>query len=625
MTVPVQNVTSDQPEMGMVEQIDQFVERQRQDQQLLEDEKRRNNQSISDLISQSKPLPPEIVNQIFNPYLKQKIPVDSVQLVRKTLHTMRLKINALDVKKRFLILETMDFFRSSIGIGKLIPAILLAEGEDQKKIVLQFILPTFNSIKNNIETLVSTDELFTNESIHLNRGSLYSFVSDLARIILPIFKKSYLKQFPSTKSPVEFIHQTGRAYLANAKTTDSSLLQHITDDSKTIRDIILNFIVAIQSHNSLFNYAVKKHAYYKLFLNRLTKENRFENVEPLLASKILAGCFLGNKQVKPSNSLINAMVDQESYATAKTEKAKKRFIDKLAPTTVFSIISQFKSHLKIFLKSAFSEEFSDVQELSTGSILKKVWNGFTKLAEEGLSRLSAPLEIVLNQIKRTFRYFIEEENTREEKIRRNLESPFVPLIQKRKESTGFLKKNFEMVEPNISGFRGVREGASQKDFAYNARLFNNDEVIILEFNYCFKRLFEYLSQNRKTKRIAHDRQRKVVEYHVSFIFENQLINLGLTRIKSDAQIEVQEKDIFPYILFFTESQEEERGRLPSRKVIGKSEQRIFNESVMTKKNSIVLLKSVLYILHLLPIEDWNSSASQSCLKFLISELKRLSS
>ncbi len=608
------------------ERVDLFVERQRQLQQKLDGEGQRVNQSISDLAKKSKSLPPEIVDKIFNPYLKQKISAEAVEGVRKSLHSMRLKINSLDPQKRFLILETMDFFRSKISIGKLIPAILLLKEEDRKKAFLQFVIPTFISINKNVETLVSTSELFTKESLHLNRGSLYSFVSDLAKTVIPVFKEEYLQKYSDIVSPVELLQNALIPFTNNNRSTENTVYSYLIDDENKIRTILLDFIVAIQSHEALFNYALKRHGYYKLFLSRLTTKDRFEKFEPILISKILAGCFLGNKQVKPSDDLIAAMLSQEEFSKPTTVKAKKSFIDKLAPSTVFSIINQFKTHIQVLLKTTFKNEFSDVQDLSVKSILKKVWTGFSKLADEGLTKLAAPIEIVFNQIKKTLLNFIEEEKKEEEKAEKEAKKTFVLLIPKRSESIAFLKENYLMVEPNISSFRGIREGANQKDYAYNSKFFQQGEITILEFALCFKRLFEFLSRNnnRKIKKVTHSKQQGIVEYHTSFLFEKYLICIGLTRLKVENQKEVEEKNMFPYILLFTEDTTKKKGRVPPRELIHKQKRKIFNEIVMLKENSVVFYKSILYILHLLPNKDWNSSVSQSCVKFLIRELKKLS-
>ncbi len=607
------------------ESIDQFVSRQRQLQQKLEGDNLRSNQTISDLAKKSKSLPPDIVDKIFNPYLKQKISAESVEEVRKSLHSMRLKINSLDPQKRFLILETMDFFRSKISIGKLIPAILLLEDNDKKKAFLRFVIPTFISVKKNVETLVSTAELFSKESLHLNRGSLYSFVSDLAKIVIPVFKPDYLKKFSNIVSPVELLIEALQPFQEGQQSSGDVIYSFLIDDEEKIRKILLDFIVAIQSHEALFNYALKRHGYYKLFLSRLTSSDKFQKFEPIFISRVLAGCFLGNKQMKPSDELINAMVDRNEFAKPTTVKAKRSFIDKLTPSTVFSIINQFKTHIQILLKTSLKNEFADVQDLSVKSILKKVWTGFSKLADEGITKIAAPLEIVFNQIKKTILSFIEDEKKEEEKAEKEAKKNFVPLIPKRAESIAFFKENFEMVEPNVSGFRGIREGATQKDFAYNSKFFQQGEITILEFTLCFKRLFESLAQSnsRMIKKVTHNKESGIVEYHTSFLSGKNLFCIGLTRLKIENQREVEEKNMFPYVLMFTEDENKKPGRIPPRELVHKNERRIYNETILLKENSVSFYKSVLYMLHLLPNKDWNSNVSQSCIKFLIRELKKL--
>ncbi len=605
-------------------QVDQFVERQRQHQLKLESEKRRPNQTISDLIHKSKSLPPEIVDNIFNPYLERKIDDDSVAYVRKRLHSMRLKINTMEAKKQFLVLETMDFFRSKISIGKLIPAILLLTDLDKKKAFLQFVIPTFNSIRKNVETLVSTNQLFTEKTLHLNRGSLYSFISDLAKTILPVFKPIYLERFNTIASPVELLETVLSYYFSKHSKQRDIVFNNMVDDDHTIRKVLLDFIVAIQSHEALFNYAVKRHGYYKLFITGLTDKERFEECDPVIISKILAGCFIANKQIKPSNALINAMVDKERFDHSSTTKAKKSFIDKLSPSTVVTIVSQFKTYFRLLLSSNEGDKFAEVSSFSVKTILKNTWSGFTRLAEEGFSKVSAPIEIVINQIRKTFLSFIEDENQANERFKNRLNNPIVTLIPKRSESYTYLKKSYSMVTPSVMGFRGMHEGANQKDFAYNSRFFKKGEVTLLEFTYCFNRLFEALvyNNNKKVKVITHNRKKNIVEYHTSFLYNNYLICLGLTRLKKDTAGEVEEKDMFPYVLLFSESGGQQQGRLPERVLTVKGRRKVYTESVMQRENMKILYKSILYILHLLPVEDWNASSSQACIKFIIRELKR---
>ncbi len=607
------------------EQVDQFVERQRQYQYKRENEMHHPHQTIADLVNKSRSLPPEVVDNIFNPYLSRKIDDDSIAYVRKRLHSMRLKINTLDAKKRFLVLETMDFFRNKISIGKLIPAILLLEGVNKKKAFLQFVVPTFFSINKNIEELVSINQLFVQKTLHLNRGSLYSFISDLATAILPVFKKTYLERFAAVTSPVELLTNALKPYSNGDFAKRSSFYNCLVEDEITIRKVLLDFIVAIQSHEALFNYAVKRQGYHRLLLCGLTDKNRFQECEPVLVSKILAGCFIANEQMNPATSLIDAMVDKDRFADSSTVKAKKSFIEKLAPSTLANITNQFKTYFRLLINPQSSNRLDEINELSVKSILKNVWNGFIKLADEGFTKLSAPLVIVLNQIKKNFNSFLADESRVEEQVKNRLHDPLVILIPKREEIQTYLKKTYSMVTPDIIGFRGFREGANQKDFAYNARFFNRGEVTLLEFKFCFNRLFESLvcnNNNKKVKAITHNSQKKIVEYHASFLCNQYLVCLGLTRLKSDKYGEVQEKDIFPYVLLFAESADKKAGRIPNRVLTERGKRRIFKETVLQSENSKVFYNSILHILHLLPIEDWNASASQACIKFIIRELKK---
>ena len=152
------------------ERIDKFVQRQRQKQVKLENENRRNNITVTELAKKSKSFSPKIIDDIFDENLTRQVSKEIVEEVRKTLHIMRLKINSLESRKRFYILETMDFFRSGISIGKLIPALLLLKNDDRKKAILEFVIPTFLSINKNVEILVSTTETFLSEDNSSKQG-----------------------------------------------------------------------------------------------------------------------------------------------------------------------------------------------------------------------------------------------------------------------------------------------------------------------------------------------------------------------------------------------------------------------------------------------------------------------
>ena len=447
---------------------------------------------------------------------------------------------------------------------------------------------------------------------------MYSFASDLGKIIIQLFKESYLEQYSDIISPVELLLKILESEKNGSRVNGSDITSEMIDDDDLIRQILLSFIVEIQSHHSLFNYSLKRHGYYKLFLSGLT--SGFKGFEPILTSKILAGCLVGNEQVKPDDTLIDAMMHRDLYLSTSTLKAKKKFIDKLTPSTVFKIISQFKIYLQQFSKIKIEKEFDDIQQLSAKSILKKVWGGFSNL---GLSTLTDSIEIVIKQIKKTFSGFIKAEKEKEEETKTALNKPFTLLIPKRTESIAFLKKNYSIVETDIIGFRGKYEGGSQKDFAYNARLFKKGEITLLEFSYCFKRLFDFLRRNKKVKIITFKGQKNIEEYFAAFVFSQYLICFGLTHVKTGSNDLIQEKDLFPYIILFSEVQEKKRGRIPGREVTHRGKHKIYDELVFIQDNAIIYYKSILYILHLLPDEDWNSSASQSCIKFLVRELRNL--
>jgi len=332
-------VSTNQEQQLFKERVNQFVQQQKEKQKLLEQQGQIKNLTIEELIAQKQALSTETFENFFKQKQVLDVPEETVGEVKQAFGTMKTKINQLTSLQRFFILETMDFFNNKISLRKLLPAILLFNGEEQKKAIYSFIRPTFLSISNNVEILASTDVLFDPKTIYIERGSLYIFVSDIANLLLPLFKQEYIERLRSDEitSPVEIL----KPLLGLGKSGIKGVgFAGMIEDVEQIRRIILAFVVTLQSHDCLFNYAVKRHDYYKYFLSGITAQKRFHGVEPLDVSKVLAGCFLENKQLKPDDTLIDGMIDSEQFSSTVTIQARSKFVDQLSPSNVYDLINQ---------------------------------------------------------------------------------------------------------------------------------------------------------------------------------------------------------------------------------------------------------------------------------------------
>ncbi len=613
-------------------QVDQFVQHHRIKQlELLKDNKRR-NMSLKDVIQRSPILPDEAVELLFADGQGAGVSEEVISQVFDSLKDMQGNINALDSRRRFYILETINFFSSKIGIGKLIPALITLGGEDQRKAISEFVFPTFFSIQKNVETLVACDEIFDTKSVHIDRGGLYVFISDISRIAIRLFKKDFLKQVAAGVPTLAFMSTafdpTSFKFNEKFKAEGEFAYQEMIDDEDKIREIVLDFIVAIQSHESLYTYSLKRDQFYKNFLAGLTKEDRFKGVDPIDVSKILAGCLIANEQFQPPDGLIDRMIDKKTFDADDTQAMCRQFIDNLSPSIIYRMIGRLRVSLQHISKKNFGNEFQDVQKFSVKSILKNVWTGFITLVEKGLSATTDPFIKAFAQVKRSFEGFVEEEKTRDETVTSSLlddtalSGPADGFQSKNLDAFSQMTQSFQLVETNIISFRGEHEGATFKDFGHNTRLFRNDEGLMVQFLSVFKLLFKKLAQDEKVKEVTYENQRQIREYYAAYQFDHYLICIGLTHIRNPKLPVIDEKSIFPYAVLFAEGKVRKEGKAASRIVKHNGQTKIYNDIGFSGKTAKVFFEALYLILHLLPGEDWEKKSAQRSIAFLTKELNR---
>ncbi len=613
-------------------QVELFVDHHRRQQNQPENREKIKNQTLEELINNSPTLTDKDVEVFFQANQEFQVSAEVVEEVHQVLKKMQQRVNHLPPKKRFFILETVNFFSSQISIGKLIPALLIMNGEDQKKAICEFILPTFLNINKNVELLVADNKLFDPKTLHIERGLLYTFVSDLAKTLIGLFKDDFISRLGDINSPIEFFltaFEPGSYKIkSNIDSESTYIYEEIVDEESVIRKITLDFVSMIQSHSSLYNYAIKRHVYYKSFLYGLTKPGKFKDIDQIDVSRILAGCLVANGQLKPDDELIESMIDEELFQKKSTLLAKKRFVDSLSPTTILKLISRMKASLQHLSRVDFSEEFQEIQRMSVKTILKTIWSGIIRVIDKSMTKASEPIIKIYEYIKSTFNSFTKETSVDEKAELDNISGIDAILtykngetIPKNLESFAIMTQHFHMVEPDVIGFRGEHEGASHKDFGFNSRIFKKEENLLIDFYDCLEKLFASLSNNKKVKEIRFENQSRIIEYAVSYMFGKYMITIGITHLKTASSIIIEEKDLFPYILLFTETKKKKFGRVLSREVVFNGQMKIFGEAEFSNNSAIFYYESLYLILHLLPEKEWKAKDTQACVAFLIEELQ----
>ncbi len=352
--------------------VDKFFNRRKQRQKRF-----RPDFSLQELIKNLKPLAPGIVDSFFEENRSFHVADEVVEQVRQALHAIRKKVNSIKPEKRMFILETVDFFRSRGSIENVLTALLLLRGAEQKKELFDFFRSTFSTLNRNIETIISTPELFKADSLHVDRGSLYMFAADLAKIGLKLFKTDFVEEFEHSNSDIDLLQKVFKKMravkLSDRLEGEYPALAGIVEDAGAIRETIFEYVKAIQCHEALYLYAEKRHRYYRLFLSNLTKTNKIKGIDSIDVSKIFAGCLLKNKQLTPEKSLVEAMTEESVFNSPQTLKARAVFIGRLSPSTVYSLIEHIRSALQNIDHDEIKEEAESFQKRSVKSILKRVW------------------------------------------------------------------------------------------------------------------------------------------------------------------------------------------------------------------------------------------------------------
>ena len=324
--------------------------------------------TLTQLIEGSPQLSKESVDRFFITDQTLALPKETFGEIRQSLHKIRQQLNELPKEKRFYVLETIDFFGNTRNLKRLIPTLLDESSEIRKKGVLDFVHQTFKTLNRNIETIISSPTLIEQQSLHIERGGLYSFSSDIARLVIMFFQKEFLDQLTGYGSDVAKVEE-----LFNKPAP--LLIQYLVDDEKILRKLTIKFITSIQTHDFLYLYARKRDSFYKQFLSSRLLKNRIKNLSPHQCSQILSGCLLRNKQLAPPDQLIKMLQSKKLSEDSHTEKEMASFIEHLAPSTVLSIIDDYR---RSAIKVQTTESSPKVSKKDEGLLDKVFSTGFIR-------------------------------------------------------------------------------------------------------------------------------------------------------------------------------------------------------------------------------------------------------
>ncbi len=307
-----------------------------------------------------------------------------VEQLWENLHAIRHVINRFPSSKRFFILQTIDFFNTPNYIDKVLPALLNLNLAKHKQEILDFVFSTFSTLNRNIETIISIPGLFSQESLHIERGGLYTLSSDVAKSIGNLFSPAYIAGYKEKISEVSRVLEIFKSYkLSHDTKVPSPLIKHMRTPDAELRKAVLEFIGHVQTHGLLQLYAQKRYLFYKQFLKQILKNKRLDLLDGFHSSMVLAGCLVSNSQLAPDPSLLENMSSPDHYADPATRDAYKAFIEDLTPVTVFDVINDYKLSIRMIADGQMeSDEPGDSQAESTPWLslkqLKKILTGKPK-------------------------------------------------------------------------------------------------------------------------------------------------------------------------------------------------------------------------------------------------------
>jgi hypothetical protein len=565
-----------------------------------------------------------------------KVSADTATYVRTFCYDTLAAVNALADERRFLILQTINFFGDESLLAKFIQLLLL-EGTATRKALASLFLNTFRSTHQVIKSLTAQNRIFSARGGDADKGELYVFQSDLARKLLRLFPQGFIAE-QGKRYNVEDTHPIELLIRIIERNAPQELQQAMVAEDEGITMTLVDYMALLQTHHALSIYAVKRYDYLKFFLvHELRREGKLKGLEPSHVTMLVAGALVSNAQLTPPDELIYDLMRENRFMLPETVAAEEAFLDKLAPNTLDAAVRQVYSMLKkLSLPEPDLEQvFAEVRQLAEEEgLLAKLESGFLGLVEQGM--------IAASDLVRDVREAIRARRRRREEAAPKID-PGVYRQPKRKESLEALRK-YEMVATDKIGFRGGEGKTIIKDFAETLNVFKSDEQVVFYFKKCFFTLFRFFEQHPELEKVCkieqpHPRgeEAEFYEWYVAFKIPNlddkvmlrepHLLCLGLTYFprreaivteEPESAFDAYEGDLDPYVILFVGVPTPTgAGRAASRKIDGKG--RTYNQVPLLDVHLPIVHEALHDILHLLPDEEqayWNADEVQVCLAFL---------
>ncbi len=321
------------------------------------------NKTNEELSLQAELIDSETVDKYLQEGKISGVSSEAVEQLWENLHSIRNVINRFPSFKRFFILQTIDFFNTPSHIDKVLPALLNLNQAKHKQEILDFVFSTFSTLNRNIETIISIPDLFSQESLHIERGGLYTLSSDIAKSIGKLFAPAYVAGFKENTSDVGRVLEIFKSYkVGNGSSVSSPLIEHMCTPEAELRKAVLEFIAHIQTHGLLQLYAQKRYQFYKRFLKQILKNKKLGILDSYNSSVVLAGCLASNPQLAPDPSLLENMSSTDHYEDPVTRDAYRDFIEDLTPITVIDLVGDYKLSIRLIADGqSESDEPGDYQ------------------------------------------------------------------------------------------------------------------------------------------------------------------------------------------------------------------------------------------------------------------------
>ncbi len=609
------------------------------------------DQTILKLIENTPPIDQAEANAILTTLTQDPFAdVDLAQAIHRIYLEAINELNQFNNARRLFALETINFLGNPQALKITAETTLFSE-EDQLAELAWSFLKAFKGTDEVIAKLLDSPDLFDPKSADSQKYSLNNFRFDLAAKLSKLLTPSYLQsKAEELEVDPELTLDLLRSILQNRPGYEIKE-NHITGSQFNIA--IAEVISYTQAHRMMPVYAKKRYDFLRFFLQDLTIKGKFEGIKPQDMAKVVV-CFLySNDQLKPPKKLITGLTDAITFDTESTQIELNRYTVQLAPSTIDALLKDIRDFLskllstpsrdlqKVFAEIAKKEQ----QGKKDNSILGRFFRAMNELKGIGIMAINSVTEFIgevveeykekqaSGEIKGLEEIFNEAATSMN-----NIEE--FQLIAKSPASLNRLKE-YRLVQTNVVGVRGECSEAGKRALASNLQMFESKPILYI-MKKAFLSLFDYLKQSGDSAVVINEfkhpqaPKHPVQEYYTAFLlpqtgnqepllfclgigyFEQELTNMAPT---GDS---IADQYMDPYAFLMTTRNEETVMNARSRKLIAQGdkikpeEYKALNLRVETYARQCYA--ALLDVLHLIPFNQWESTDTQTFLRFLYETL-----